>query len=124
MKEIDSLEESLFCHVWDFILFNNIATEKEMALVTDIIGNEAQSLKKIIRAREDESMEDLYKYSRKDYDWGTLTPFDLYHLDCITEEVYNKMLEEEDAAEDDEDAAEDDGAGFHMGTNIYAAPLR
>jgi hypothetical protein len=113
MKEIDSLEESLFCHVWDFILFNNIATEKEMALVTDIIGNDAQSLKKIIRAREDESIEDLYNYSRGNYDWGTLTPFDLYHLDCISEEVYNKMREEEndDAAEDyDDDAVEVDEA--------------
>lgn len=96
--------DSVFCHLWDFILLNNIATEKEMDLVTNIIGNDERSLNKIIWSRENEHIEDLYndKECKDSYDWTMLTNYDLKYLDCITEEEYEKREEEENEEDDEE----------------------
>lgn len=87
------MEESIEAMLWDFIVDNNIATEDEVRLVTDINGLNEETMTDIIYAKTG-----LRSYEQcKDESYSGTDELDSYYC-----------LDEEDNEEEDEDEDEDE----------------
>lgn len=88
------MKESIEVMLWDFIVDNNIATEEEVRLVTDINGLSESTMTDIIFARTGNHS---YEQCKVDGYPGT-DELDSYY--CLDEEEDN---EEEEEDEDEEE---------------------
>jgi hypothetical protein len=86
-----------YVHLAEFMVRNNIATEKEIELVDGINDGECK-LEKVLEFRLEEPLCDVYnnKEKKETLVWDMLTDTDLYFFDCITfEECFGDDDEEE-----------------------------
>lgn len=94
------MKESIEAMLWDFIVDNNIATEDEVRLVTNINGWNEETMTDIIFAKTG-----LRSYEQcKDESYSGTDELDSYY--CLDEDEEDNEEEEEDEDEEDEDEEE------------------
>lgn len=88
------MKESIEAMLWDFIVDNNIATEDEVRLVSDINGFNEETMTDIIYARTG-----LRSYEQcKDEGYSGTDELDSYY--CLNEEEGYEEEEEEEEEEE------------------------
>lgn len=91
------MKESIEAMLWDFIVDNNIATEYEVRLVTDINGLNEETMTDIIYAKTG-----LRSYEQcKDEGYSGTDELDSYY--CLDEDEEEEDNEEEEEDEDEEE---------------------
>lgn len=91
------MKESIEAMLWDFIVDNNIATENEVRLVTNINGWNEETMTDIIFAKTG-----LRSYEQcKDEGYSGTDELDSYY--CLDEDEEDNDEEDEDEDEDEEE---------------------
>jgi hypothetical protein len=99
-------EETTYQHLTDFVVLNKIATKAEIDLVMAIHclhDEDLMTLGDIVYERCGNFLHKLYEQAHDKYSWLTLTDYDLYNLDCIDSDEYDRRRGYDDSDEDSED---------------------